>query len=839
MQINWKKNILPHVLALVIFIVLSFIYCSPVLQGDTLQQSDMVQVQGMTKEARDFYDKTGERPLWSNSMFGGMPTYTSYTGPSTNQLTWVNQLFTLFLPQPVNMLFIAMLGLYFLLSVLGLQYWIRIFGAVAYGFSSFNVIIIGVGHITQMMCMAWMAPIFAGMILVYRGKYILGGVITALATGLLIYNNHLQIIYYTFIMVVCLAIGQFIYQWKRKNLRTFFIGSAVLVIAAILAVLPSMENLMITKEFAQYTIRGSQSEITLQNKTESDFQKGGLDIDYAYQWSLGKLETFSILIPNIVGGPPPSQDFVTSSETYNKLTQMGASPQQAAGIASQYLYWGPQPFTSPVYFGAVICFLFILSLFLIKSPHKWWLLVVTILGFVMAWGKNFGVFNNFLFYHLPFYNKFRAPSMSLIIPQLTMVWMSCWGLQEILSGKTSRKDAWDAVKKTLYICGGLVILLMVVPGALLDYAGNNDAQFQGAQAEILRYLRADRASLLHKDGFRSLILVLIMAAALWGYVKEKIKLQPFLAIIGIVLIFDLFQVDKRYLNNDSFLPQDQYATLVQPSACDRQIMQDKDPYYRVLNLSTSTFNDAITSYFHKSVGGYSPAKLWVYQDLIDYQIAPEMQRIIGMLQGKQSLDSNDLAVFYSSPVLNMLNTKYFIINPQGAPVTNPNALGNAWFVKGVRWAKNANEEITALSGLDVKDSAVVDQRFQQQVDQLPAGEDSAAQISLTQYGLNELQYTSSNTANGLAVFSDIYYPAGWKAFIDGKETPILRVNYALRGLVIPAGKHQVDFKFHPDTFFTGQKISGISSILLLLIFVGGLGMEIFRKKEVTVEEKKA
>lgn len=835
MKTNWQKLILPHVLAILIFIVLGFVYCSPLLQGEVVNQSDMVQVQGMTKEAKDFYEKTGEHPLWSNSMFSGMPTFLTYTGPSANKLGIVNQVVGLYLPQPVNMLFLAMLGMYILLCVMGFNYWVRLFGAVAYGFSSFNLILISVGHITEMMSMVYMAPLLAGIILAYRGKYILGAVLTALSTALIVYNNHLQIAYYTVIMVTCLVIGEAIHSIKTKQLPQFFKASLLLAIAAVLAVLPASDNLLITREYAKYSIRGSQSELTLQNNTDKNIAKGGLNIDYAYQWSMGKLETFSILIPNIYGGPA-SSDFISSSKTYNQFTNMGAPPQQAAAYTDQYLYWGPQPSTLPVYFGAIICFLFVLSLFLVKSRHKWWLLAVTVLAILMSWGKNFAPLNDFLFYHLPLYNKFRAPSMSMVIPQLSFVFLACWALHEALCGDISKKDAWDAVKKSLYITGGIILLLTFFTGSFLGYASPNDDSRM--TAPLLNALHDDRASLLRADGIRSLVFVLITAGALWAYLKNKIKFTPLIAILGIALLFDLFQVDKRYLKDDNFMDADQYAGIIQSTQADQLILQDKTPYYRVLNLTVSTFNDAKTSYFHKSIGGYSPAKLWRYQDLIDFQVSPEINRIISRLQGMKQLDSASLEVFQSAPVLNMLNTKYFIINPNGPPVENKSALGNAWFIQHISWVPDANSEMTTMEHFDPRNIAVMDSRFEKDLGgfQPAATADTAANIQLTQYGLNELKYASSNSQDGFGVFSDIYYPAGWKAFIDGKETPILRVDYALRGLKIPAGRHEIDFKFHPDTYFLGQEISGISSIILILLVIGGLVFELLGKK---AEEKKA
>lgn len=832
MKINWKKGVLPHVIAIVVFIVLGFAYCNPVLQGETVNQSDMTQVEGMAHEAKEFYEQTGEIPLWTNSMFGGMPTYLIYTGPSANKVSFLNKLTTLWLPQPVNMLFIAMLGMYFLLCVLGFNYWVRLFGGVGYGFSSYNVILIMTGHITKMMTMAWMGPVLAGVILVYRGKYLLGAIVTAFSTALLIYNNHFQVMYYAIIMIAFLVISQLVISIREKKLSHFVIASLICVGAAILAVLPAMDNLLVTKEYTPYSIRGSHSELTLQTNKNNQIDKGGLGIDYAYAWSFGKLETFSILVPNIFGGPP-SENFISNSKTYQALNQMGVGAQQAAGITSQSMYWGPQPFTIPVYFGALICFLFILSFFLVKSKHKWWILAVTLLSILMAWGKNFPALNNFLFYHLPLYNKFRAPSMIMVIPQLTFVWMACWALNEVLIGKISKAQLWDSLKKTLYIAAGIIVFLWIAV-ATLGYVGNNDTALQQqAGADLMRAIHADRASLMHKDAIRSLILMLILFAALWALIKEKIKPLPFFVIVSILLIFDLFSIDSRYLNKNNYSFAGNYASAIQPTPADQQIMQDKDPDYRVLNLTGSVSNifngDAITSYFHKSVGGYSPAKLWRYQDLIDYRLTPEIQRMVGELQSKKTMDSSVFDIFSSSPVLNLLNTKYFIINPNGAPVKNDAALGNAWFVSNIQWAPNADSEMVDLGHFNPEQTVIISESYKSTIPASSFNVDSAAHIQLTQYSLNNMKYESNNAQKGLGVFSEIYYPAGWKAYIDGKETPILRVNYAFRGLEIPAGKHAIEFKFHPKTFFTGQKISSISSLVLILLVLAGLAYELFKR----------
>lgn len=824
-----KKKALLHLVAILVFLALACIYCSPVLQGNTVNQGDITQVEGMAHDSKVYYDKTHIKPLWTNSLFGGMPTYLIYSGPSANKIGFLNGITTLWLPSPINMLFIAMLGMYFLLSVVELKYAVSLFGAVGYGFSSYNVILITAGHVTKLMTMAWMAPVLAGVWLVYKRKYLLGGVVTALSSAVMIYNNHIQVIYYMLILLGFFVVYQLVRTIKTKEWPHFIKASLICLVAALLAALPASDNLLVTRAFTPYTIRGSQSELTLANKTNQNYDKGGLGIDYAFQWSLGKLETFSILVPNIYGGPPPSEDFVSNSATYQQLSKIGVPPQQAANFAAQSLYWGPQPFTTPVYFGALICFLFLLSFFLVKRKLKWWILGLTVLAFAMAWGNHFTALNDFLFYHLPLYNKFRAPTIILIIPQFTFVLMGAWGLNELAAGKIDQKEAWEAIKKTLYIMGGLVILLAVLPGSMLGYAGARDAGIaQQAGPELLRALHSDRASLLHKDALRSLILILLLFGLLWAYIRGKIKVVPFFVAIGVLLLFDLFGVDKRYLNENNFVPKEEYANIIQPTQADQALASDTSDY-RVLNLSADIFNDAITSYFHHSIGGYNPAKLWRYQDLIDYQLVPEIQRIQTSFQGKKSLDSSVYALLESSPVLNMLDTKYYILAPSMPPIPNRAAAGNAWFVNEIRWVPNADSEMTALTHFDPRSTAIIDQRFKARLDDFHPAADSGASITLTSHSPNEMQYTAVNTTAGFGVFSEVYYPAGWLAYIDGKETPIIRVNYLLRGLKIPAGAHKIDFKFHPPLFYTAEKISGISSVALMLLVLAGLAWALLRE----------
>lgn len=822
MKQNWLKAILPHLAAVVIFIGLAIAFCG-IHEGKTLNTPDMLQVEGMQKEAKDFYEATGQVPLWTNGMFSGMPTYVIYTGPSANIVSKINYGIMLGLPNPANMLFIAMLGVYVLLSVLGFRYWIRILGAIAFAFSSYSVVIVAEGHITKMMSMAYMAPVLAGIILTYRGRYFTGAALTALATSLLVYNNHLQVVYYSLLMVICLVIAAAVHAYKEKQLPQFVKASLLLAVAGALAVMPMFDNLLITKEYTDYTMRGGKSELTL-GKDANHKKSNGLDINYAYLWSYGKGETFTVLLPNLVGSSS-REKLGTGSNFHQAMVAAGVPAAQADQIVTGQtwpLYWGAQGSTSgPVYFGVIICFLFVLSLLIVKSWHKWWLLAITIFTVILSWGSNFMVVNEWLFYHLPLYNKFRAPAQALIIPQLTFVILACWALQEVFTEKADKAYLLKQLKTATYITGGLVIFLGIIGSFIFEFSASTDQMFfdqlkqmlgsEDGARNIIRGLEKDRSSMLLTDGIRAVILLAIAVGIIWAFIKDKLKWQP--AIIGLCLlvIFDLFQVDKKFLNSNNYVDSMQFQAVLAPTPADQQIKQDTDPHYRVFDLVR---NDAITSYHHKSITGYSPAKLYIYDDLLNHQIY-----------------KNNMVV------LNMLNAKYVIVPDQQTrqPIAqrNPDALGNAWFVKGIQWVPDANSEMKALDHFNPKDSAVIDQRFKQELGQLAPAADSAAAIKLTKYSLNELQYTAQNSHDGLGVFSEIYYPAGWKAFIDGKETPILRVNYALRALNIPAGQHKIDFKFEPKTYYTGQSIAKVTSWLLLIFCVAGFaaGYAMDRKQQ--------
>jgi len=823
MKQNWLKAILPHLAAIGIFLLLAVMYCSPVLEGKVVNQADMKNVEGMAKEAKDYYEATGERPLWTNSMFSGMPSYVIYTGPGTNKMGYMNWVITLKTPSPINMLFLAMMSMYLLLCILDFKYWIRVMGAIAFAFCSYNVIIIDVGHITKMFDIALMPAVLAGIILTYRGKLLAGAALTALATGMLIYNNHLQIIYYTLIMVACLAVGAFVHALREKQLPQFFKASGLLAIAGALAILTSMDSLLMLREYTDYTMRGSKSELTLDQGDVAQKKSTGLDIDYAYDWSYGKAESGTFLIPGYVGNSS-GQKLSTTSHFGEQMQSLGVPAAQVEQFLDQQklpLYYGAQSkgTSGPVYVGAIICFLFVLSLLLVKSWHKWWLIAVTVIGFILAWGKNMAFINDFLFYHLPLYNKFRAPAQALVLPSLTFVVLGCWGLQEVADGKHTKAELLKKLKQALLITGGAILGFILITNFFVGFSSASDAnmisyfaQAMGGEENaklLIRALEKDRSSLLLKDSFRSVIFIAIAAAAIWAFLENKMKWQVAALVITAAVTIDLLQVDRNYLNSESFVDDMSYTQAMQPSPADQQIKQDPDPYYRVFNLTTAPFDDASPSYFHKNIGGYSPAKLWVYQDLITHQIS------------KQNMH-----------VLNMLNTKYFIVPDQksGQPIAqrNPDAYGNAWFVKDIIWAPDANTEMKTLDYLNTRDSAVIDKRFTQQLGNFKTHADSSAVIKLSKYGPNKLEYTTHNTQDGFGVFSEIYYPAGWKAFIDGQPAEIIRTDYALRGLKIPAGDHKVEMRFEPTTVFTGLKIAGISSTLLLLLVVAIFAWEIYK-----------
>lgn len=811
MQFDIKK-VRIDILAVIAFIALSLMFCYPQLQGKKLSQHDNISWQGMSREAMAYHDSTGKDVLWSNSMFGGMPTYTTSVGAANRNYVSYIQTFLQVVGKPAYFFFIAMLCFYILMRVLGVNRWLGIVGAVAYAFSTYNPIIIAVGHDTKMLTMGYLPAAIAGLILVFRGRWLGGAGLLSISTALMFTSNHFQVIYYALIAFVCFGLAMLVKAIKEGTLKTFFISAAVAAASFAIGVAPSMPSILTTSEYAKETMRGGTSELSGHDKKAS----GGLDKDYAFRWSNGIGETFCLMVPYLYGG--------SSGESAKK------APKTSEIVGPNYeqlpLYWGPQPFISgPVYFGAAICFLFVLGLMVVRSPHKWWIVAASVICIILSWGKNMESINYFLFDHLPYLNKFRTPTMALVIPELLFPVLGLWGVQEIISRKGDPK----AIKQIFTAAGitaGLCLLVGVGGSMFFDFTGAGDAQLP---PEIVKALKEDRQSLAATSGFKSAVFILIAAGLLWAYVKDKIKVGILAAGLGIIVAIDLIPIAAEYLGEKDYVDASEYESVFEPREVDKMILRDPDPYYRVLDLSKDTYNDAVQAYFHKCIGGYHPAKMETYQDLIDRQ----------MSRG------------FNAEVLNMLNTKYIIVGRKGsAPqaMPNPNACGNAWFVDEIKWAASADEEMNSLNAPSIGDTvvvpgafnprktAVIRDKFKGDIGNYTFGKDSAAYVKLARYGLDEISFRSNNAKDGLAVFSDIYYDKGWKAFVDGKETPIIKADYVLRAIKIPAGQHNIEFKFHPTSFYTGQTIAMISSLLILGLAFGAL-YSVFRKEKNAAEKK--
>ena len=792
--INWKK-LLPHLSAVAFFVLISVAYLSPVLEGKKIDQQDYRQYKGMSEEIVQHRSEYNEDPLWTNSMFGGMPAYQISVESESNLIKKIYRIFQLYLPHPVGLVFLYMFGFYFLLVSLKIDYRLAILGAITFAFSSYFFIILEAGHNTKAHAIGYLAPVLASVLMVFRGKLLTGSVLTALCTALMINANHLQITYYLVMLLTVLGIVYLIKAIKENALTSFSKQVSCLILAGILGSLTSSSRLFTTLEYGQESIRG-KSELTsnLSNKTS------GLDKDYATAWSYGKAESFTLLIPNFHGGASGGA-LGTDSETF-KLFKNSAQSSQAKQIIKQLpLYWGSQPFTSgPVYAGAISCFLFIVGLFLIKGYLRWWILSVFLLMLALSWGKNFMPLTEFFLDYVPGYNKFRTVSTTLVIVELLIPLFGIIALNKILlEGKS--ESIVKALKYSLAITGGLCLVFALLPSMFFDFSSINDKQYGDALSEALRL---DRKSLFQADSFRSLMFIVLAFGTLWFHLKGKLKKTPLIIALTFLVLCDVWVVNKRYLNNDNFKSKRKVIQPYTPTNADNQILSDSDPNFRVYNTTVSPFNDASTSYFHKSIGGYHGAKLRRYQELIDNHISK------GNMQ-----------------VFNMLNTKYFIVKGQNGPVAqlNPAALGNAWFVEDIIKAENADKEIEMLGQITTAKQVVVDIRYDTPEN---ISFDSTASITLSSYRANHLTYESKSSSEQFAVFSEIFYDKGWNAYIDGKLVPHVRANYVLRAMSIPAGSHKVEFKFEPSTYYTGEKISLASSSILILMLIFVLYKELKR-----------
>ena len=811
------------------FALITLVYFSPILEGKRIKQHDIEMYKGMSKEIVDYRASTGEQTLWTNSMFGGMPAWNISVTNNSNLMKPVHQLLSVGFPHPIGAVFISMLGFFILLLVLDCSVWISFIGGLAYGFTSYLFIIIGAGHNSKAMAMAYMAPVIAGILLTYKGKYLWGSVLTAIALALEVRAGHLQITYYLLITVVCLLIGLFIKSLREKQFANFIKASLCLIIAAIMGILTNATTLYANYAYSKDTTRGKP--VLTQDQNSQSNQTKGLDREYITQWSYGKGETWSLLIPNAKGGA--SAYIGKQNPALDK-----ADPRYRDSIAQNSAYWGDQPGTSgPVYVGAIIIFLFVLGALTVKGELKWALLIATLLSILLSWGKNFMGFTDFFIDHVPGYNKFRAVSMTLVIAEVTMPLLGLLGLAEIVKNPDSFKQNLKKFWIALGITAGCCLLFYVAPKLFFNFISQGEAQ-QFAQLTsgkdgavyqaYLTQLEDVRVAIFRKDALRSLLFIILAAVPILLYGKGKLKAAPAFIIIAALVVIDLYPIDKRYLNNDNFISKKLFDKPFTASAADQYILNDKSLDFRVLNLTKDVFNDASTSYFHKSIGGYHGAKLRRYQDLITRYLSAEIRQFSAIFKNVDSDLTLRLAM-EQQRALNMLNTKYIIYNPDAEPIENPCAFGNAWIVKNVQWVDTPNEEFDAIATTNLRSTAIVNKEFQQQVGNYEATNSLEGQVALTEYQPNKLTYSFKAGQDQLVVFSEIWSDTGWKLYVDGKEHPLLRANYLLRCALIPSGEHQIVMEYVPKAWKVGNTIQLASSLLLLLGLIGAVVFS-FRKK---------
>lgn len=826
------KKLLPDLIAILAFVLLSFAYFFPAdIENRILFQHDTAAGAGAGQEVKEYYEQTGERSRWTNSLFGGMPMYQiapSYD--STKSLQWVQKAYQLFLPDYVCLTFMLMLGFYILLRVFGIPVWLAGLGGIMWAFSSYFFILISAGHIWKFITLAYVPPTIAGIVLAYRGKLLWGGILTALFVALQITSNHVQMSYYFFFVILFFVGAYFEKAWRTKTLPQFFKASAVLIVAALVGIAANVSNLYHTYAYSKETMRG-KSEL-VQTGDAAKQTSSGLDRDYITQWSYGIDETLTLLVPNFKGGASAA---LSQSET----AMSKANPMYSSLYGSLTQYFGTQPMTSgPVYVGAFVLFLFVLGCFIVKGPLKWALIGATFFSIVLSWGKNFMPLTDFFIDYVPLYNKFRAVSSILVIAEFTIPLLAIFALKRLLEEPEILKQEKKPLGISLLLTAGIALLLAVAPGSIgSGYVPAQEAQMlQNAVNQqmipanelsgILANLGEMRAELVSSDALRSFIIIGIGCSLLWLYASGKLRSSLTIAGITILCLADMWGVNKRYLNDAQFVPHSIRTETFTKTNTDELILQDTSLDYRVLNFATSTFDDNNTSYWHKSVGGYHPAKLRRYQEMIEHHISPEMQaayKAIATAGGEMdSVDANKFRV------LNMLNTKYFIFpagqQRQTVPILNPHAYGNAWFVNKVQYVNNANEEIDALDSIIPTETAVVDARFKDVLKGTTESyKDSLSSIRLTSYAPNRLTYETNNAQNGIAVFSEIYYPDGWHVTIDGQPAELARADYILRTMYVPAGQHTIEMRFDPTSLHVTEGIAyGALALLVIGIIVAVL-----------------
>jgi len=881
MKIDYKKY-LPFAAAIAVFALLTLIYFKPLLSGKELSQGDIARHKGMSKEIADFRTQNNSEPLWTNSMFGGMPAYQISTKYPGNLLGFFDSLFKLFLPHPGGYLFLYCLGFFILLLCLDVMPWLALIGGIAYGLSSYFLIIIEAGHNSKANALGYLPALIGGVIMLFKGRYWLGLTLTALFTAMELNANHVQISYYGYILIAFIIAGYFFTSVKQKTLPVFFRALALFLLSTLIGLLPNAGNLLTTNEYGHYSTRG-KTELTIKSNLKKDkapsdspgteaneiasdplkaqYEKNtttGLDADYATKWSYGIGETFTFLIPDFKGGPSRA----IGNENQKVLEKV--NPEYARDVYGASAYFGDQPFTSgPVYIGAIIMFLALLGMFIVKHPIKWPIFFATLLTIALSWGNNFMDLTDFFMHHVPGYNKFRAVSMILIVAELTIPLMAILAVNELIKIKDWNQNIRlrlikkeVSLKKLVIISaatlGGFCIIGYLAPDAINTFHANNEEQaminsnikqgvgnedeIRSTVAQIMPQIEMARKAIFRSDAIRSAIFILLAFFLLYLYFTNKIKRELFLVCLGFFILIDLWTVDNRYLNNKSFITKEQNAeSIAAKTRADEEILMDPTLDYRVLNLSVNTFNDASTSYYHKSVGGYHGAKLKKYQELVDFHLDQEIAFFYKNAGKAFTSDSATEALLAQLNVINMLNTRYFILpGGQGReemPLLNKQANGNAWFIKNLFVVPNADDEILGLRKINTKTQAITTEKFSK-VEKLRDTYAGEGKIKLLSYKPNDLVYESECKLDEFAVFSEIYYSEGWNAYVDGILKPHISVNYVLRGMNLPAGKHTVEFKFEPKTYSSANTIALVGSILLLATI--GFGFYMHRRNKVIV-----
>ncbi|MFT3751198.1 MAG: YfhO family protein [Agriterribacter sp.] len=808
------KALVPHLIAIGIFLIVAVIYCRPALEGKVLFQSDNVHWKGMAQNSFEYKAQKGHFPFWNTHLFSGMPNY-QVAMEAKSFIPDLHTVFTLGLPKPIGFFFLACLSFYILCCTLKIRPVIGILGSLAFAYATYNALIIAAGHDTKMWTMAYMPALLAGLLLIYQKKYWTGLALAIIAGNWEVAFNHPQITYYFIIAAGIITLGYIVKWVKEKDWKHLAISIALAALAGIASVANSAMTLLTTAEYAKYTMRGGKTIETSGTEIKTTNTKG-LDKDYAFQYSIGKSEILTAFMPGVFG-ESSFMHFDEDSKLVSELVERNIPENQAIQLAASLpRYWGgmEEATGGTLYYGAIICFLAIIAMVVVKNPIKWWIAGAIALFIFMAWGRNFSGFNSFLLDYFPLYNKFRSPNTALIIPQFLLPVLAAMGVQEIFFTPKGKEALQVSLKKILYALGGLFVITLLIY-FFNDFRTAVDTQISAAYSNpqngsnemgsiIINALKAERKSMFMSSVFRALLFAGLVVGLLFLYIKNVLKPLPVIIIFTVINTIDLLVISNRYLNADNYLDEDNYQSQsFNQGAANTQILQDKDPHYRVYNLSQDRFNDAITSYFHRSIGGYHPAKLRIYQDLIETQLA----------KNPMNMD-----------VLNMLDTRYFIIPPQEQQgqygvYKNDSALGAVWFVKHIQYVNGPVEEIKALDKFGPKDTVIVDNSLKGITGNNPVY-DSAATIKLLNYDNDEIKYSSNSNSPQFAVFSEIYYPAGWNAYLDGKKADYAKVNYVLRGMPVPAGKHEIIFKFEPASYYTGQKLIYFGNILFYLALAG-------------------